>query len=182
MPDITDIFDDLPEVKVASDETTDSVMDAILGKPKAVAPTKAGAAPAHNAADLVDLATTAVNAQDNLEHHRERYESERAKLLAEVDEKLAYLRELYEAAQKEFRVAEDNLLQAMKDADISEIPLSDRAPIKKKITKGAKKSCTKKHLETTLGKSKANEVWEKLGRNPDKTTVIIPSRPAAHEI
>lgn len=182
MPDITDIFDDLPEVKDASPERTDSVMDSMLGAPKAKTPTKAGKVPASNAADLGELVTKAVQAQDALEKHREIYETERAKLLAEIDQKLVHLRDPYEAAQKEFGVAEDNLLQAMKDADISEIPLSDRAPIKKKITKGSKKSCTKKHLEQTLGKPKAKEVWEKLERNPDKTTVIIPSRPAAHEI
>lgn len=182
MPDITDIFDDLPEAKAASPERTDSVMDAMLGTPKAATTTKAGKVPSPNSANIGALADDAVHALDDLEQHRERYENERAKLLAEMDEKLAHLREPYEKAQNKFGVAQDELLQAMKDADISEIPLSDRSPIKKKITKGSKKSATKTFLEQHLGKPKAKEIWGKLPRNPDKVTVIIPSRPAAHEI
>ena len=150
-----------------------------LAKKEAEAPAEAeaevfSAKPSEAAMDAQVL--SAVKAFDAALSRRQSYDIERDRLMAEVEKKLSQAKDNWEEARVVSDAATAALKVTMEELGISKIPMKDRKAIALKITTGRKKAITKKWLTQEFGEQRAGDIWGKVPKTPDKTSVVIPPR------
>jgi len=126
--------------------------------------------------ELTGQAQATAEAYDETREIERRYKAERQSLMEEVDNKLSALKEELDQAKFNSDAMIKALLETMEKSDTPSISLPDRKAVHIKTIAGRRKTISLKWLSSTLGKQKANEIWGKVEKAPDKKELVIPPR------
>lgn len=181
--DLSDIFGGPPEIRPAKTKAPPA--------PKETAQ----AVEAESDESLRAKAQEAADAHDAASAAEAKFRSREAELQQGVDEALAPLLVALKLARERRTEAIKALDASMEGKNVTKIPMGDRPHIKVKITKGSKKSITKKWLvdakgvavktldtvlagesEFKTGEEVAAEIWKIVPIGKGKRSVVIPDR------